>query len=1076
MKKILFTTLLFAATVLNAQQLQTFCQCNSGSYVRAMAHDKTNGIVYLGGNFTSMCSTSRIRLAAVSASTGSLVSTFTPPFVNGDIYAMAYSKNHLYIAGNFTTVGGQPRNYLACINTITNAVTAWNPSSDFTVLSLAAYKNKVIIGGMFSSVGGAARKSLAEVDTVTGIATAWQPDAQGGSNPRVEALCVSGDTLYAGGSFTIIGSGGRNNAAAFDMTTGNMLGWDPSVNGEVYWMDNSAGSVFIGGSITGAGSVTNDGIVKVDRDLGTADGSWLPTLTYFGSAGAVTAIHVNGSRVYIGGAFDKVGGTTTNRLVALDTITGALENFVPNVVCNNGTGLQVSAITSTPNKLIFTGDLVSVLGTTKAGSAAVCINPIDVLSSIDASATTVCNGITGVSYSVAPVAGATSYTWTYSGAGATIHGTTNTITIDFSNSATGGTLTVSGTNGCEFSNTQTVSIDTYSFTTSVNANSNSITCGDSVDINSSDNYNGSGTITFSWAPSTGLNATNVYKVTSGTKATRTYTLTETSSEGCVAKDFTTITVAPFNLNTSDYYTSGILCSTKDTLYVTNDYPGFGTVTYTWSPSASLNLPHAAKATASPVVSTGYTITASASDGCTATTQSVFVTVDPISLNTGSTLNSITCGDATQLSATNNYPGLGVLTYTWAPSTALSNTHITNPTANPIASTDYTLTLHSPEGCVSTNDAFINVDALQINLSSSVTANCHAPTTLSANANSTNAGLTYTWTPATGLNNSHVASPVAVVGQNTSYNVTMALPSTGCASANNAITINIANPNGLQLCMVTVDSASTHNIVYWDKTGLAGAAIDSFRIYREITTNVYGIVGTVHYNALSEFHDFAANPNVTTYRYKISALDSCGLESPLSLYHNTVYIINVGNGQYTWNPGYTIESTTNPVNNYLLMRDNINNGTWIQVASTSGSQNTIADPAWASFPLANWQVVTAWSISCSPTARQSNGTQSAIVKSKSNISNNRPTGIKTPESNFSVYPNPTNGNLTINFTNIAQGKVNVKVLSAIGQEVYNETFIQTTEKHNVDLSKYENGIYLVQITTNNTTVIKRIVKN
>jgi hypothetical protein len=85
-------------------------------------------------------------------------------------------------------------------------------------------------------------------------------------------------------------------------------------------------------------------------------------------------------------------------------------------------------------------------------------------------------------------------------------------------------------------------------------------------------------------------------------------------------------------------------------------------------------------------------------------------------------------------------------------------------------------------------------------------------------------------------------------------------------------------------------------------------------------------------------------------------------------------------------------------------------------------------------------------------------------------------VKNAESNFSIYPNPTNGNLTISFTNSTQGKVSVKVMSAIGQEVYGETFTQSNENHTVDLSKYQNGIYLVQITTNNTTVIKRIVKN
>jgi hypothetical protein len=303
---------------------------------------------------------------------------------------------------------------------------------------------------------------------------------------------------------------------------------------------------------------------------------------------------------------------------------------------------------------------------------------------------------------------------------------------------------------------------------------------------------------------------------------------------------------------------------------------------------------------------------------------------------------------------------------------------------------------------------------------------------------------------------------------------MSLPSSGCADANGSVSLVLTPPNTPQICMVTVDSASTHNIVYWDKSSFANASIDSFRIYREISTGVYGIVGTVYYNALSEFHDYGANPNVTTYRYKISALDSCGLESPLSPYHNTIYIIYVGGGQYTWNPGYTIEPATNPVNNYLLMRDDNNTGSWHQVASTTGTQNTIADPSWASFPNANWQVETSWAISCSPTAKQSNGTQAAIIRSKSNISNNRTTAVKQMETVCTIYPNPTNGSLTLNLSGIS-GKATVKVISSLGEEVYSGMYVQAGQQ-TIDLSKCEGGLYFVHITTEKESFIKRIIKN
>ncbi|NTW31202.1 MAG: hypothetical protein HGB12_00980 [Bacteroidetes bacterium] len=60
---------------------------------------------------------------------------------------------------------------------------------------------------------------------------------------------------------------------------------------------------------------------------------------------------------------------------------------------------------------------------------------------------TVCKGQNNVSYSVS-IPYATSYTWAYSGTGATISGSTNPVTINYSTTATSGNLTVTGTNSC----------------------------------------------------------------------------------------------------------------------------------------------------------------------------------------------------------------------------------------------------------------------------------------------------------------------------------------------------------------------------------------------------------------------------------------------------------------------------------------------------------------------------------------------------------------------------------------------------------------------------------------------------
>ncbi len=61
---------------------------------------------------------------------------------------------------------------------------------------------------------------------------------------------------------------------------------------------------------------------------------------------------------------------------------------------------------------------------------------------------TVCIGDTNVPYTIATINNTSSYTWYYTGNGATINGNGNNVTISFSSSATSGDLVVSGYNGC----------------------------------------------------------------------------------------------------------------------------------------------------------------------------------------------------------------------------------------------------------------------------------------------------------------------------------------------------------------------------------------------------------------------------------------------------------------------------------------------------------------------------------------------------------------------------------------------------------------------------------------------------
>jgi hypothetical protein len=92
-----------------------------------------------------------------------------------------------------------------------------------------------------------------------------------------------------------------------------------------------------------------------------------------------------------------------------------------------------------------------VTGTcTPAVEASVTIigNPLPVAAGNISGPATAYKGQVGVPYNVPVITNATSYTWAYSGTGATITGTTNNITITFGSTATSGNLTVYGVNSC----------------------------------------------------------------------------------------------------------------------------------------------------------------------------------------------------------------------------------------------------------------------------------------------------------------------------------------------------------------------------------------------------------------------------------------------------------------------------------------------------------------------------------------------------------------------------------------------------------------------------------------------------
>ena len=79
----------------------------------------------------------------------------------------------------------------------------------------------------------------------------------------------------------------------------------------------------------------------------------------------------------------------------------------------------------------------------------------------------------------------------------------------------------------------------------------------------------------------------------------------------------------------------------------------------------------------------------------------------------------------------------------------------------------------------------------------------------------------------------------------------------------------------------------------------------------------------------------------------------------------------------------------------------------------------------------------------------------------------------PLSDFSMYPNPTTGELTIGLPMIARGTADMRIVDIAGRTVHQETFNSTGGVNHFDLNRLQGGNYTVTITTNDWVKTQRL---
>ena len=295
---------------------------------------------------------------------------------NGEVKAIAHAGSITYIGGTFTEVGPATGPGVALNSEGAESggdkgwARIWGGGGSISAV-VGDGSGGYYIGGSFSEVAGHAAENLAHIKSNGEVDAGWLPKANG----EVNALAVSGEIVYVGGTFTTIGtnSASRNRIAALKASgaigEGEATSWNPNANSAVNALAVSGTSVvYVGGTFTkiGSTSVTRNRLAAIKTNAeatATAEAtSWNPNAIN----GEVNALAVSGtSVVYVGGTFTEIGSTTEvrNRLAAIKTNAEATDTAEA-TSWNPNASAVVNALALSGTSIVYVGGSFTEIGST----------------------------------------------------------------------------------------------------------------------------------------------------------------------------------------------------------------------------------------------------------------------------------------------------------------------------------------------------------------------------------------------------------------------------------------------------------------------------------------------------------------------------------------------------------------------------------------------------------------------------------------------------------------------------------------------------------------------------------------
>jgi len=459
----------------------------------------------------------------------------------------------------------------------------------------------------------------------------------------------------------------------------------------------------------------------------------------------------------------------------------------------------------------------------------------------------------------------------------------------------------------------------------------------------------------------------------------------------------------------------------------------------------------------------YEVFVTNQNNCTSTMS--FIVGEPNTLNaTISQTNPSTCG-ATDGSLMSTVTGGGTsYTYDWLDNTNASVGTTANLTS--IGGGVYTLNITDENGCTTTTSSYItDTGAPVVTLVQSTDASCDNDGAIDVEINSTNTIQSTVWS------NGELTEDITNLSVG-NYSLTVT-DNNGCQGYFST-TLNPILPEVTNICIVTVDTATNTNLIVWEKP--ITTEIDYYVIFRETSVaNEFLPVDTVQYDAVSQFTDPVAYPQIRSWRYKIKSVNTCGYSSNFGDIHKTIHItISSGlSGSFNlhWDEYEGFDYTT-----FDIWRFTSTDG-WgtIPIQSVPSNQFSLTDTPPSDEGLDYIIEITPPNVCTSTTIKAIDHNSSRSNKSSGITAppggSNSNSIIQYSEMEIGIYPNPSTGIFNIKFND--NGTKTFKLYDMKGSIV--TEFNSSLKVIQLDLSRYENGMYILEVYSKNTVIRKQLLK-